>query len=127
MYISFKISHNLTALLSLVFSLLWTIVAWRTTSIANRAFGGKVKAFYVANRVTAGLAGVTGLVVTFVGPWRYMIFPYIGLAAFVAHGVATAWSKRYLGTGGQLNLRMALLAQNAALLLAAYVMAVKAF
>lgn len=125
MYAAFKHSHSLTAVLSVLFTLAWTFVAWRGAAPSRAGLVGRNKFFYVGNRVTAGLAGVTGIGVTFVGPWQYMVFPYIGLAAFVVHGIAATWSKRAFVSHGAASPRAALVLQSVALLVAAYVMVVK--
>jgi len=126
MYIAFKHMHALTAVLSLLLTLAWSVVAWRGALPARTTLTGKARAFYIGNRVSTGLAGITGLAVTFVGPWSAMVFPYIGLAAFLVHGVAASWSKRAL-LARESRLPLTLLVQNAALLLAAYLMAAKPF
>lgn len=123
-YLALKHSHSLTAVLALLITLAWAAVAWNSAKPGSTLLGLR-KAIYIANRAITGIAGITGLLITFVGPWREFVFPYIGLAAFVAHGLFAAASKRALGSNKHLWLRGTLLAQIAALLLASAVMATK--
>lgn len=127
MYIALKHSHTLTAALTVLLTVIWSIWAWRSRTPAN-GLAGKDKAIYVAHRIVAGLAGITGLAVTFVGPWRAMLFPYIGLAAFVMHGLAAGASRRFFSSEADAaKRRVALLIQVAALGISAFVMAAKPF
>lgn len=128
MYLALKHSHLLTAVLSVVLTLAWTLVAWKDRPAAPGGPTGGLKATYVVHRIVAGLAGLTGLAVTFVGPWQAMIFPYVGLAAFLVHGFAAGVSKTSFGVAAEGGKRKAmLLIQIAALLLSAWVMAAKPF
>jgi hypothetical protein len=124
LYLALKHSHSLSAALALLITLVWTALAWNSAKPGSAAVGLR-KAVYIANRAITGIAGITGLLITFVGPWREFIFPYVGLAAFVVHGLFAAASKRALGSDKSLWLRGTLLAQIAALLLASAVMATK--
>ncbi|MBK1681262.1 hypothetical protein [Rhodocyclus tenuis] len=124
MYLVLKHSHTLSAALSLLVTLAWAAFAWNGAK-AGSSVAGKLRAIYVANRAITGIAGITGLAVTFVGPWREFIYPYLGLAAFVVHGIFAATSKRAFGGGNDSRLRLALLAQIAALLVASALMATK--
>lgn len=124
MYLALKHSHTLTAVLSLLCTFIWVLVAWNGAK-PGRQLLGKLRAVYITNRAMAGVAGITGLLVTFVGPWREFVFPYIGLAAFIAHGVFAAASKRAFGSGKAVWQRGTLLAQVAALLVASAVMTTK--
>lgn len=126
MYIAFKHVHLLTAALSMLLTVIWSLLAWKGCARTERVLAGKTKAIYITHRVVAGLAGITGLAVTFIGPWQMMLFPYIGLVAFVAHGIAATVSKRTFADEHRAAKRQAaLLVQIAALLLSAYVMATK--
>lgn len=127
MYIALKHAHTLTAALTVLLTVVWSIWAWRSRTAAI-GLAGKDKAIYVAHRIVAGLAGITGLAVTLVGPWRAMLFPYIGLAAFVMHGLAAGASRRFFSSGADAaKRRVALLIQVAALGISAFVMAAKPF
>lgn len=127
MYIALKHAHTLTAALAVLLTVIWSIWAWRSRTAAT-GLAGKDKAIYVAHRIVAGLAGITGLAVTFVGPWRAMLFPYIGLAAFVMHGLAAGASKRFFSSEADAaKRRVALLIQVAALGISAFAMAAKPF
>ena len=125
MYIAFKHLHLTTAILSLLLTLTWSVMAWRGRSLADGGFSGKLKTTYVIHRVTAGLAGFTGLAVTYIGPWQMMIFPYIGLAAFIVHGLAATASKRTFVSDRHGQRRVALLIQVAALVFSACIMNAK--
>lgn len=125
MYIALKHSHTLTAVLTVLLTVIWSIWAWRSR-IDVTAPAGKDKAIYYAHRIVAGLAGITGLAVTFAGPWRAMLFPYIGLVAFVVHGLAAGASKRFFASEADAAKRqVALLLQISALVISAFVMAIK--
>lgn len=125
MYIALKHTHTLTAALTVLLTTIWSIWAWRNR-IGVSSLAGKDKAIYVVHRIVAGFAGVTGLAVTFAGPWRAMLFPYIGLVAFVMHGLAAGASKRFFASEAETaKRRVALLLQIAALVISAFVMAIK--
>ena len=126
MYLAFKHSHLFTAILSMLLTVIWSVLAWNANAANQGGLSGKPRAIYIAHRAVGGLAGLTGVGVTFAGPWQMMIFPYVGLAAFVVHGIAAGISKRTFGDRqSDGKRRMALAVQLAALLLAAYVMMVK--
>ena len=125
MYLAFKHTHLLTAVLSLLMTVVWLALAWRARAAANGGLAGKTKATYITHRVTAGLAGITGLGVTFAGPWSQMMFPYIALGAFVVHGVAATVSKRTFYTEQHGLRRASLVLQLGALLFSAYLMGTK--
>ncbi|THF63636.1 hypothetical protein E6C76_13660 [Pseudothauera nasutitermitis] len=124
MYLAFKHIHLATAVLSLLLAFVWTLAAWRAAS-APGGQPGKVRVFYILDQAAAGLAGLSGLLVTLVGPWKLMLFPYIGLVAFIGHGLAAGAAWRTLMSGRKAVPKTALILQNLALLLAAYVMAAK--
>lgn len=125
MYIAMKQAHTLTAALTVLLTVIWSVWAWRSRTGVSGLTGWD-KAIYVAHRVVAGLAGITGLAVTFAGPWRAMVFPCIGLAAFVVHGLAAGASKRFFSSEADAaKRRAALLIQVAALGISGFVMAVK--
>ena len=126
MYLAFKHSHLLTAALSMLLTVTWSIFAWHERDGTGGTLVSKIKAIYIIHRVVAGLAGITGLAVTLIGPWRVMVFPYIGLAAFVVHGIAATVSKRTFGDRhATVKRQAALLIQIAAIVLSAYVMTAK--
>lgn len=126
MYLAFKHFHLLTAALSMLLTVIWSLLAWKGNARTGGGLAGKTKATYITHRVVAGLAGITGLAVTFIGPWQMMLFPYIGLVAFVAHGIAATVSKRtFADEHGAIKRQAALLVQIAVLLLSSFVMATK--
>ena len=88
MYTAFKHSHMLLAVLTLVLSIAFVVLAWKP--IPSR----KSTLVYVFTRVFGGLAALTGLAVTFIGPWQHMMYPYIGLILYVVHGLAAGFAKR---------------------------------
>lgn len=124
MYLAFKHSHLLTAALSILMTLVWLAVAWRGGAV----WGGKTKVTYIMHRAVAGLAGLTGLVLTFIGPWQAMLFPYVGLALFVVHGLAAGMSKRhYVGNAQAGKRQIALGLQVVVILASSALMAIKPF
>ena len=62
MYTALKHSHMLLAVLTLLLSAAYLFMAWETTP------AGKSTMVYVFTRIFGGLAALTGLAVTFVGP-----------------------------------------------------------
>lgn len=126
MYLALKHSHLATAVVAILLTWAWTLVAWRRAAAGQRDFSGGTRGWYIGNRVGGGLAALSGLGVSFAGPWATMWFPYLGLAAFIVHGFAAAASKRALISGDGFRLGLALVLQNLAWLFAAYVMVAKA-
>lgn len=125
MYVALKHTHTLLSLLGLLATLAWLVVAWRGAASPSPELSGKTRLCYILNRALVGLAGLSGIVLTGLGPWLQMLFPYLGLAAFIIHGLAAAASKKAWGSGRERFLRGTLLIQVLALLVAAALMAVK--
>lgn len=90
MYIALKHSHMLLAVLTLLASVIFAALAWKPLPHSKSTL------FYVLTRIFGGLAALTGLAVTFVGPWREMTYPYIGLILYVVHGLACGFARRQL-------------------------------
>lgn len=88
MYTALKHSHMLFAVLTLLMSIAYAAMAWKATP------AGKSTLVYVLTRIAGGLAALTGLGVTFVGPWQHMMYPYIGLILYVVHGLCIGFAKR---------------------------------
>ena len=88
MYTIFKHSHMLFAVLTLLLSIAYLAMAWKTQP------AGKSTLIYVLARIFGGIAALTGLGVTFVGPWQHMMYPYIGLVLYVVHGLCMGFAKR---------------------------------
>ena len=127
MYLALKHAHVLTALLSVLMTAVWALMAWKTGA-AGAALPGRAKAAYIVHRAVAGLAALTGLAITFIGPWRTMVFPYLGLAAFLVHGLAASASRRSFGNMHETaKRRLALVAQLMVVLAATYLMRAKPF
>lgn len=115
--------HSLFAVLGLV-----TTIAWGALALTrNRpgALGGATRGLYVGAMATTGLSGITGLVVTFLGPWVTMAFPWIGLVIVGIHGFAGKRAKQSVMTGGRPVVLIVL--QVAVLLAAGFIMAKKPF
>lgn len=127
MYIALKHAHLTGAILSLALTLAWSFAAWTAPPATPEARPGRISALYIAHRACGGLAGLSGLLVTFVGPWQAMLFPYLGLTAFIAHGYAAAVSKREFvsGSGRDRRRRTALVLQVLAIAVAWAVMNAK--
>lgn len=121
MYTALKHSHMLLAVLSLLFSVLFTAMAWKTVP------AGKSSLWYVLTRICGGLAALTGLAVTVVGPWQHMMYPYIGLILYVLHGVCCGFAKRQLTAPIPNTRRTLLLAQVLLLVATAAIMGAKPF
>lgn len=121
MYTALKHSHMLLAVLTLLISIAFLAMAWKPTPAAKSTL------VYVFARILGGLAALTGLAITFVGPWQHMMYPYIGLILYVVHGLCIGFAKRCL-TAQQLGMRRALLvAQLLALLALTGLMSAKPF
>ena len=111
MYTIFKHSHMLFAVLTLLLSIAYLAMAWKTQP------AGKSTLIYVLARIFGGIAALTGLGVTFVGPWQHMMYPYIGLILYVVHGLALGFAKR-MAQPQQVGMRRGLLGLQLLLLLA---------
>ena len=121
MYIAFKHLHILTAVLSILMTGIWSLLAWKGDATGSRGMNSRAKAIYISHRAVAGLVAITG-------PRRTMIFPYVGLVVFVFHGIAATVSKRTFTKQDQTAIRrIALIAQIALILLVTYAMRVKNF
>lgn len=121
MYLALKHSHMLLAVLSLLCALLFTATAWKQQP------AGKTPLWYVLTRISGGLAALTGLAITFVGPWQHMVYPYIGLVLFVVHGLCATFSKRLLSDPAAATRRTLLAAQLLFLVATAGIMSTKPF
>lgn len=102
MYIALKHSHMLFAVLTLLVSAAYLFMAWKPTP------SGKATLVYVCARIFGGIAALTGLGVTFAGPWQQMMYPYIGLILYVVHGLCIGFAKRSTAPS-QLGMRRGLL------------------
>lgn len=102
MYATLKHSHMLFAVLTLLLSVAYLAMAWKPTP------AGKSTLIYVFARIFGGIAALTGLGVTFVGPWQHMMYPYIGLILYVVHGLCIGFAKRS-AQPSQINMRRTLL------------------
>ncbi len=111
MYIALKHSHLLFAVLTLLLSILYAAMAWKPTPAAKSTL------VYVLARIGGGIAALTGLGVTFVGPWQHMMYPYIGLILYVVHGLCLGFAKRS-GDPAKAGVRRTLLILQFAVLLA---------
>lgn len=121
MYTALKHSHMLLAVLTLLLAVGFAALAWQATPARKSAL------VYVCTRIFGGLAALTGLAITFVGPWQQMMYPYIGLVLFVVHGLSAGFAKRTSAVE-QLTLRRGLLALQLLILVAlCALMAIKPF
>lgn len=110
MYLALKHSHMLFAVLTLLLSVTYLALAWKATPAAKSTL------VYVFARIFGGIAALTGLGVTFVGPWQQMMYPYIGLILYVIHGLCLGFAKRS-ASASQLGQRRVLLVTQLLLLL----------
>ena len=121
MYTALKHSHMLLAVLTLLLSIAFAAMAFKPTP------AGKSTLVYVLTRIFGGLAALSGLAITFVGPWQHMMYPYVGLILYVVHGLCIGFAKR-ANTPAQLGARRTLLiAQVAALCALTVLMRLKPF
>lgn len=102
MYTALKHSHMLFAVLTLLMSVAYLAMAWKPTPVSKSTL------VYVFARIFGGIAALTGLGVTFAGPWQHMMYPYIGLILYVVHGLCIGFAKRS-GQASQTTLRRSLL------------------
>ena len=102
MYTALKHSHMLFAVLTLLMSILYLAMAFKPTPASKSTL------VYVFARIFGGIAALTGLGVTFVGPWQQMMYPYIGLILYVVHGLCLGFAKR-LADPAKLGTRRVLL------------------
>ena len=127
MYTMFNHSHQGLALLSLLLTLAWAAVvlfAPRTTTTLGRT----QRLCYIGAMATTGLVGVTGLMLGLLqGSWMTLLFPWLGLAAVIGHGIAGVRSRKALVAGNKTTAVIAVVVQ-VLLLVAAYgLMTVKPF
>lgn len=123
MYTALKHSHMLFAVLTLLLSIAYVALAWKPTP-ANKS-----TLVYVFTRIVGGIAALTGLGVTFAGPWTEakLMFPYIGLILYAVHGICIGFAKRS-AQPGQITLRRVLLVlQLVALIALSWLMRAKPF
>lgn len=121
MYTAFKHAHTLFAVLTLLLSIAFAAMAWKP--IAAR----RTTLVYVFTRIFGGLAALTGLAVTFIGPWQHMTYPYIGLILYVVHGLAAGFAKRSQEPAQVTKRRILLAAQLLVLLVLTALMGSKPF
>lgn len=121
MYAALKHSHMLLAVLSLLCALLFTALAWKPLPSTKSTL------WYVLTRISGGLAALTGLTVTFVGPWQQMAYPYIGLILYVVHGLCAGFAKRQITAPALGTRRTLLVAQLLFLVATAGIMSTKPF
>lgn len=93
----------LFAVLTLLVSIAYLAMAWKPTP------AGRSTLVYVFARIFGGIAALTGLGVTFAGPWQHMMYPYIGLILYVVHGLCIGFAKRST-QANQTTMRRTLLA-----------------
>lgn len=93
-YLAIRHSHIGLSILALLATLIWIALAWRSTGADTGKMPTRLRVIYVINRATIGLAGVTGLWLTLVGPWRIFLFPYLGLAGFMLHEATAVLAKK---------------------------------
>jgi hypothetical protein len=125
MYLGLKHAHTLFAVLMIFLTVVWSIIAWRSRS-GEPGLASNAKRLYIGHRIIAGMAAITGIAVTFIGPWRVMYFPYIGLAAFIVHELVASVSKRFLSSDADTaKRRAALLIQLVTLAILTHVMVAK--
>lgn len=121
MYTAFKHAHMLFAVFTLLLSIAYLGMAWKITP------AGKSTLVYVLTRIFGGIAALTGLGVTFVGPWQHMMYPYIGLILYVVHGLCMGFAKRSADPAKAGSRRAMLVLQLAALLVLTGLMGAKPF
>lgn len=121
MYAALKHSHMLFAVLTLLASIIYLAMAWKPTPAAKSTL------VYVFTRIFGGIAALTGLGVTFVGPWQQMMYPYIGLILYVIHGLCIGFAKRSAAPTKTGMRRVLLLLQFLALIALTGLMGAKPF
>jgi len=124
LYLALRHSHIGLSALATITTLLWVVMAWRKTGSGVQLLPKWLRITYAVNSVTVGLAGLTGLWLTLIGPWHLFLFPYLGLAGLCLHEVFAGFAKRaYLQ--GRLKLRWPLAAQAVCILGISWLMSVK--
>lgn len=93
LYLAIRHSHIGLSLLAVLSTFCWILSTWHTPAAPYRLSGIR-QITYLANRITTGLAAITGIVLTLLGPWHVLLFPYIGFAGFVIHEVLAPFSRR---------------------------------
>lgn len=94
LYLALRHSHIGLSGLAMFATLVWVITAWKIPVPTTKHLPTWLRVIYIVNRATIGLAAVTGLWLTLIGPWRIFLFPYLGLLGFIVLELAAAFSKR---------------------------------
>ena len=124
LYLALRHSHIGLSGLAMLATLVWVIAAWKNPAPATKHLPVWLRIIYIVNRATVGLAAVTGLWLTLIGPWRIFLFPYLGLLGFIVLELAAAFSKRaWLNGSG--HHRALLCAQVVCILGISWLMSVK--
>ena len=124
LYLALRHSHVGLSALAAITTLLWVVMAWRKTGSGVQLLPKWLRTTYAVNRATVGLAGLTGLWLTLIGPWHLFLFPYLGLVGLCMHEVIAVFAKRaYLH--GSLKRHSLLTAQAVCILGISWLMSVK--
>lgn len=126
LYLIVSEAHSGLAMLSIIATLAWAVAAWLLPA-AFGVFRRAQKLTYVAAMASTGLTGLSGLGITALGGWWPAVFPWLGLAAVVCHGIAGVRAKKALLGGSRLALGGALVVQIAVLVGIFGLMTVKPF
>lgn len=126
MYNIFNEAHRGLAILSLLLTLGWAgLLLAARQPMAELARPHRL--VYAGAMASTGLVGITGIVVTAMGPWMATLFPWLGLVAVAGHGVAGARSRRALVAGDRTSALVAAGVQIVLLAAAYGLMTVKPF
>ena len=125
MYMIFNETHRGLAMLSVLATLVWAGMV--LLSQAPSVPSGMRRVIYIVTMASTGLVGISGIVVTFMASWYAMIFPWLGLVAVAAHGMAGVRSRKALAAGNKAFAIIAVLIQIICLVAAYGIMTVKPF
>lgn len=126
MYNAFYEAHRGFAMLGCLTTVLWAILALAPT-LRHRPPSRLWRPLYIAAMATTGLAGITGLVVLWIGNWLTFVFPWLGLLAVALHGVAGVRGRKALAIGASGPLATALTVQIVTLIVIYGLMTTKPF
>lgn len=126
MYTAFYEAHRGFAMLGCLATVLWAALALIPT-LRNQPAPRLWKPAYIAAMATTGLAGITGLVIVWMGGWLTHVFPWLGLIAVALHGAAGVRGRKALALGASGTLAIALVVQIVTLVAIYGLMTVKPF
>lgn len=91
-------AHRGLAMLATLLTAAWLVITYsaRRDAAVTQRLSASQRVAYIGTMAITGLAGVTGLGLVFMEPWRGFIFPWAGLVAVAIHGFAGVRARKAL-------------------------------